>query len=145
MLLYAGLLSIILYVVTDVLFQISGFELNTQAENDLLQNSNLVFQKITADIRQASSIITPQDEALVDQLIIQTPKGIIVYQVSNGILFKNGEKVTSKEVTVNFSPPNYGFKKLSQSVWLSFQIESVIKPLTGFKKSERLQTAVSLR
>lgn len=143
--LYTTLLSITLTVVTNFLYQLSNFKINHQINSDLLQNSTLVFNKITQDIKKADSVTIPEDENFRDTLVLETESGQIIYSVNNNILRRNDVAVTDSRVAVQLIPPQGGFRKLGNSVQVKMSLESILKPFGQQKKINTYQTTVALK
>ena len=86
-LIYVGLLTTVLALITNFFYQVAVFRINQQISGSLMQNSSLVFSKLNQDIMEASAIIIPNSSNFTNNLSLQTLSGIINYQINNKVLY----------------------------------------------------------
>lgn len=144
-LIYVTLLTTVLGLITNFLYQVANFRVNSQIESSLFQNSSLVINKITRDVEAAQAITTPTDENFVNTLVLTKETGQITYQVNAGVLERNGVQLTDNQVEVSLEPPNKGFRKIGNSVQIKISFKAKLKPFGQPVKEKIYQTAASLR
>lgn len=145
LLVYAALLTVVLGLATNLLYQVINFKANQQIESSLQQNTLLAFNKMAADIKNSTNIVLPIDQNYNSSLSLETPAGQIVYQVQNGILTRNGIGLTDNNLTCETSLPNYGFRKLGKSIQVRLKVTANFKPFGQEQKVRDYQTTVALR
>lgn len=144
-LIYMAMLTTILVLVTDLFYQVANFKQNQQIENSLLQNSSLIFNKISLDIKQASTISQPSGQDFNSQLILTLNGNQVVYEVSDGVLKRDNIDLTDDQVIINLNPPTFGFRQINNSVQIKMNIKSKAKPFGLSQKEQIYQTTISLR
>lgn len=143
-LLYAVLLTVVLGVVTNFFYQIANFKINHQISSDLFQNSQLIINKLSQDLAAYPNVISPLSEGFEDSLVAGTGSGQITYKVNNGSLQRNDNDLNDDKVIINLAPPNYGFRKIGNSIQVKFQLTTKLKPFGQGVKSQNYQTAIFL-
>jgi len=141
---YAGLLSVVLLLTTNFLYQVINFKLNHQVATSLFQNSFFALNKISQDVRRANSLISPVDADFTDSLVLETEAGQIDYQIETGTLMRNDQALTDEKVIVILSPPETGFRKIGQSVQVKMKFRTNLKPFGQPAKEVDYQTTISL-
>ncbi|MFC1711711.1 hypothetical protein ACFLZ1_03950 [Patescibacteria group bacterium] len=142
---YIGLLTTVLALVTNFLYQVANFKVNNQIESAIFQNSNLAFNKISRDIKNANSITTPVDASFVNSLVLELDDGSVTYEVVNDSLQRNGIDITDKFAIVDVNDSLKGFRKIGDSVQIRISFISKQKPFGQTNKEKIYQTAFSLR
>lgn len=135
-LIYVGLLTTVLALVTNFLYQVANFRMLNQIQSSVFQNSQLVFNKIDQDLRQADEIITPNTDIFTDSLVINSLEGQVSFELDNGVLKKNSQALTDEFVEVFFDE-NMGFRKIGNTVQLIMGVRSKMKPF-GQPKQESI-------
>lgn len=143
-LIYTALLTITLSLITNFLFQVANFKVNNQIESGLFQNSSLCFNKMSADIRKALAVISPSTSSFSPSLILTTEEGQITYEVSGEAVKRNGVALTDKEVTIELSGPNYGFRKIGNSIQIKMGLTAKTQPFGQPLKKRDYQTTIFL-
>jgi hypothetical protein len=144
-LIYVALLTTILGLITNFLYQVANFRVNNQVDSSLFQNSSFAINKICQDIRLAEEVISPVDSNFSNSLILTTASGQVSYQVNDGILTRNGVDLTDNQVEVNLTPGDRGFRKIGNSVQLVINIKPKIKPFGQTQPEKTYQTTVFLK
>lgn len=145
-LIYVTVLTVVLALVTNFLYQVTNLKVNSLIVSSLYQNSSMIMNKISQDIKAAQAVLGPLDENLVNNLVLQTETGQIDYQVNNGVLKRNNIDLTDNKVEVSLEPPEFGFRKIGNSVQMILRIKAKLKPFgQPIEKEEIYQTTVSLR
>jgi len=143
-LIYTFLLSIAFILVTNFLYQVNNFRVNSQINSDLFQNSSLIINKLNNDIKKAYDITIPDSDNFINTCIIETEEGQITYLVEDGILKRNNIELTDGKVTMFLEPPDRGFRKLSSTIQVKFELEAKLKPFGLPNKKNGYQTTVAL-
>lgn len=139
-LIYVGLLTTVLALVTNFLYQVANFRMLNQIQSSMLQNSQVVLNKIDQDVRKATEIITPSDNNFSNSLVLNTQAGQITYELENGILLKNNQALTDNYV-VTFFNEGMGFRRIGHTIHLTIGIRSVVKPFGQPKKENIYKSA----
>ena len=140
LLIYVALLTIILGIITNFLYQVATFKVNNQVSSDLLQNSVLMINKMTRDIKEADEIIKPFDDNFSNELQVEIDEETITYTIEDEILKRNGTGLTDEKVRV-FLDTNQGFRRIGNSIQIVFSLESELKPFGQNKKVKQYQTS----
>lgn len=141
-LIYTTLLTIVLGLITNFLYQVINFKVLNQMDSDLFQNSSLIMGKIGQDVRKTQEITNPSDDNFVNTLVLQTEAGQITYLVDEGVLKRNNVGLTDERVRVDIEPPNRGFRKIDNSVQVRVGLEAKLKPFGKSTKKNDYQTTV---
>jgi len=144
MMIYTFLLSIVLAMIANFLYQAANFRVNQRIENTLFRNSQLVINKISQDIKKAEAVTNPVDENFTNTLSLQINGEEISYQVQNGIIKRNGTDLTDNQVELKLSAGDRGFRKIDSSIQIKFGLEAKHKPFGQSKKEKIYQTTVAL-
>lgn len=144
-LIYMALLTTILALVTNLYYQVANFKQNQQIESSLLHNSSLVFNRLSLDIKQSSTIIEPIDQNFDGRLVVTIGDNQVTYEVIDGVLKRNNVELTDNMVVVNLSPPSFGFRQISNSIQIILNIQAKAKPFGLPPKAQVYQTTISLR
>lgn len=143
-LIYFAIFAVIMLAVSQVFFKLSSSNLKNRSANLFVSDGYMIISKISYDLSQSVTLISPVDENFVSSLEFDLNGDTVTYQVSADRLERNGVALTNKNVKVDFSSPGYGFRKIGNTIQLKFKIESTDKPITGEKQKEELQTAINL-
>ena len=144
-LIYMALLTTILALVTNLFYQVANFKQNQQIESSLLQNSSLVFNRLSLDLKEATVISQPVDQNFDSRLVITIGGNQVTYEVINGVLKRNNIDLTDNQVIINLTSPSYGFRKINNSIQVKMNIKSTGKPFGLSQKEQLYQTTISLR
>ena len=143
-LIYCTLLAIVLSLITNFLYQVNDFRVNTQIDSDLFQNNLLIMNKLRQDIKKTQEVTTPSSDNFVNTLVLQTEEGQIIYIVEGGILKRNSIELTDEKVEVDFEPPNRGFRKIGSTIQVKIGLEAKLKPFGRQYKKVDYQTTIFL-
>ena len=141
---YVVLLTTIVGMITTFFFQVTNFKAISQLESNLIQNSQLVLKKLTADVKKSQTVAFPINENYVNSLVLQTEAGQVSYQVNGGFLQRNGQSLTDDRVVVSLDPPSLGFRRIGNSIQLRMMLTSKQRAFGQENKVKIYQTAVSL-
>lgn len=139
-LIYVGLLTTVLAVVTNFLYQVANFRLIHQQDSLLFQNSQIIMDKLEKDIEDANQIITPSDDNFNSSLVLENDAGQITYAINDGYLTKNSIKLTDNQVEV-YLKDLMGFRKIGQTIQIRLGIRSKIRAFGQSRKENIYQTA----
>jgi len=142
-LIYTSLLSVILGLISSFFYQAINFKVLNQQESSFYQNSQLMINKITQDLRKTQSVVSPGDENFADILTVNTAEGQVTYQVSEGRLERNGMALTDAQVSV-ITGDERGFRKIGRSIQLKLVLKANIKSFGQPIKTREYQTTIFL-
>lgn len=87
LLIYMGILSILMYVLSDILFSIINVQLSTQSNSLVTQDGRYIYTRLTYDINRAQSVSQPAnlgDSATSIQLVVNATN--YSYSLNSGAL-----------------------------------------------------------
>ncbi len=141
---YAGLLTIVLGLITNFLYSALNFKVRNQIQSALFQNIQEVVTKISQDIRRTESVTTPVNESFTNSLILQTQEGQITFVLDEGVLKRNNLALTDQQVEVIIDPPNRGFRRIGDSIQMKIRLKAKLKPFGQPYKEYDYQTTIKL-
>lgn len=147
---YLGLLASILVLVIEILITGSEFQLKSGAKQAVDEESRFVMQRLSRDIRQASSVTTPVSlNSSASSLTIVISGSSYTYQTTSGKLEVVSSSETMPLTSTNVNITNTNFRRLGNSggkasIEITLNMESVAAAFPE-KPSVSLKTSSSLR
>jgi len=141
-LVYVTLLSVVLGLTTNFLYQTANFKVNQQLKKHLFENSQLIIDKIRQDLKDVQTVNTPSDENFVSELNLETSAGSVVYNQDNTSLKRNGTELTDDRVEFDIGSVDTGFRRIGNSIQLKFLLKTKQKPFGREQKEETYTTTI---
>ena len=147
---YAGILTMFLYVLTGIFTEVLDMQLESETESSVVQDSRYILSRFSYDIERASAIVTPA--ALGDQTstLVLTIGGVNdTYALVNGNLVftdTNGSgSVNSYGTNVSgVSFLRYGNVNGKNGVRIAFTLTSTTQRISG-SQTRSYQATIGLR
>lgn len=150
LLLYMGLSTILLVVLTALLVTNISVQLESQALTMVEQDGRYLYQRLAYDLYQASEIVTPANLGDTNnQLVLNVDGTNYLYQIINNQLYLsydgNNYLLTSPDIQITqFEVTRIGNPDGKHAIDVNFEIESLIET-TPENKSRQYQTTLGLR
>lgn len=147
---YMGILSLLLLVLTDIIVSSLGVKLESEANSSIAQDAHYLLARFSYDIQRAQSVTLPLNLGDVTNslnLVIQGTSS--AYFFSNGYLKLQNENGTNNLNSVGTTVSNLSFKKIGNangtpSVQIVFTLTSVVNRPGGVG-AKSYQTTIGLR
>lgn len=97
---YMGLLSIVLLVVTNLLISTSYFSQEEAARLEIQKNGRFIMERIIRDLENCTQVITPADSNPTNNLICSSDSGQITYQLTADRLTRT-DSISTESATGN--------------------------------------------
>ena len=108
-----------------------SFWQNSQAKKNILKNSVFIENSLYRDLRGSYTVLSPDSTAFGgDLILLSTASGQISYETENGVLKRNGEALSDREISL-VSSGQYGFRLVGKSVDWRLLINSLLQPING--------------
>ncbi len=138
LLVYIGLLTIFLTVLTSLFVSIFKFQLTTQSTSSLTQDTRMIITRMGYDIGNATSLTVPDSSHLffngINSYSLDASGNLIL--TINGV----GNKLNGLDTRIS----DIEFKKIGSTVQVKFIINSNIIEQSG-PRSQTIQTTYGLR
>lgn len=151
LLLYMGILSIFLVVLTEIFLSTLNVELFSQATSATSLDGRFILARLAYDVGRARAITIPASPGgQVDNALQMTIAGVTyTYSVVNGNLLLANDSGTNTINSYTTTIPQFRVTKLGtaqgkQSVQILFTITSTIQ-LEGVPETRTFQTTIGLR
>jgi type II secretory pathway pseudopilin PulG len=149
LLVYMALLSIFLVVLLDIFTTTLKTKLSTESTSALNQDSRYIFAKLSSDIGNADSIITPTLGATSGSLQLSSGGATNTYALSNGDLLLTSGGTSMKLNSLDTSLDNISFKNVGNvggkpTIQVSFTVRSKVI-LAGVSPTQSVAATVGLR
>lgn len=150
MVVYIGLLSILLFVLSDILISALDVQLESQSASSIEQDGRYVLAKLLYDIKQAQAIVTPVNIGDTAPTLQITEGGIpYTYSLNNGNLVLNRSGTIDSLNGFDTTISNLSFQRLgntggSNTLQIKFTIASKTKRPSGYEMKD-FQITVGLR
>jgi hypothetical protein len=150
LILYAGILTMFLYVLTNIFTSVLDMQLESETQSAVIQDSRYILSRFGYDIGRASAIVTPA--ALGDQtstLVLTIGGTNYTYSVVNGNLIladaNNSGSVNSFGTMVSgVSFRRYGNLNGKNGVRIAFTLTSTTERISG-PETRDYQATIGLR
>lgn len=150
LIIYMGLLSILLMVLTDVFVSILDVRKESEAVTVVEQDGNYILARLFYDVSRASSITTPASPGSSTSSLVINVGGVnYTYSLNSGnlqLVNNNGTDVLNS-INTTISNPTFlriGNSGGKNSIQISFTVSSVTKRNNG-PETKTYQTSVGLR
>lgn len=151
LLIYVGLLSIFLTILTTLFVSIFRLQLTTQSTSSLTQDTRFILSRLSYDLGQADTVTTPGTLGQTSSSLVFTKSGVSYsYSVDVGgnfILEGNGssDKLNSLDTKMaGISFKRLGFIGGKPMIQIIFTIDSDIAEGSGLR-SQTIQTTYGIR
>ncbi len=135
LLLYIGLLTIFMTIVTRLFTGITDEQLSAEAAGAVEQDSRFLYNRFAYDIPRASGIVNAGSSLT---LVIDGVQ--ISYQLNNGNLLRLGDALNSAGTRIS----DLSFSQVGKSVQMKFTITSTTQTVRG-ADSKTIETTIALR
>lgn len=150
MLLYMGLLSILLVILTDIFISILDVRLESESTSQVEQDGRFILSRLSYDLNRAEAISSPANLGDTANSLLLTVGGVTYnYTLSGGNLQLNNGSTADNLNGSETNLSNITFQKLGNSggketVDIQFTINSVTQRAQG-SESRTFQTTVGRR
>lgn len=150
LILYMGILTILLTVLTEVFGSILDTQLESQAVSSVEQDARFILSRLTYDIMNAQSITTPINLGDQTQTLQLTKSGIdYTYSVAGGNFSLTDNFGTDQLNSFDSTISNLSFTRLGASsgkptITIEFTLTSLTRQAKG-PETKSFQTTVGLR
>jgi hypothetical protein len=150
LLIYTGILTIFLYVLTNIFTSVLDMQLESESAGPVVTDGRYILSRLTYDISHASSIVTPATiGGEGSTLVLHIGSSDYTYNVSNGNLvlttpLGNGSLNSYGSTVSNVSFRRYGNTNGKNSVRVVFTLTSTTIRQSG-ADSRDYQTTIGLR
>jgi len=141
-LIYTTLLTIVLGLITNFFYQMANYKVNQQVDSVLFNNSSLMIDKITTDVKKAQSIEIPTDSSYSNTLELTLDEGGVVYSVVDGVLERNSVPITDGRAIVDVEESERGFRKIDNSIQIRISLKTMQKRFGMPEKEKVYQTTI---
>ena len=138
LLIYIGLLTLFLTVLTTLFVSIFKLQLTTQSTSSLTQDTRFVITRMGYDIGNATSLMVP------DSTHLQFNGTSTYFLDENGNLILTIGGISNKLNGLNTSISSISFQKVGDTVQVKFTIDSNVIEESG-PRSQVIQTSYGLR
>lgn len=149
LLIYMGLLTILLTVVTRIFTAITDVQLSSEATGAVEQDSRYVYSRLAYDIGRATSIVTPASVGdQTSSLVLMIGGVATTYSVSgNNLVVASGQVDQLNSVGTHIS--NLSFQRLGNvngkhAIQMKFTITSTTQNISGVD-TKNMETTIALR
>lgn len=141
LLVYCGLLTVLLTVLTTVFMSLINLQLETESSSGLAQNSRYLLSRLTYDFRRASSITSPSLGGTSGSLNITIGGVSYQYTAQDGnLVIIPGGQLNSFQTKIS----GLSFTNLGDTIQVTFTMQSVISQLKG-QETRDFSTTIGLR
>ena len=153
LLLYMGLLSFLLIVLTRIFTSALDVELESEAGSAIQQDGNYILAKLTYDIHRANSISIPSANGGTGssfRIVIGGENYTYAVDASNNLILTNNSGVNTLN-SFDSSVPSFSVQRLGNSgkiedtLKISYTISSRTNRISGIEASRDFKTTLSLR
>lgn len=150
LIMYIGLFSILLLVMTQIFTWILDIQLESQATSSIFQDGQYITNRISYDIQRAQSIILPATNGQsTNNLELNIDGTTYIYTIINNNITVSNNLDTNALNSSNTNISNLTFKRVGNTsgkdtVNLSFTITSNIRRPSGYQ-TRNFQTTVGTR
>ncbi|MBI2611957.1 prepilin-type N-terminal cleavage/methylation domain-containing protein [Candidatus Gottesmanbacteria bacterium] len=150
LLLYMGILSILLFIITNVFVSILDVQLESQATSGVIQDSQFIISRLGYDIKRTENITTPANPGDISNILNLSIDGInYIYQLNNGDLELNDEISTNKLNSFETNVSNLSFQRTGNAtegatIKLNFTLTSKTQR-NNIYETKTIQTTLGLR
>ncbi len=151
MLIYMGIMSAFIVVLTNIFVSVLDVQLQSQAVSSVEQDGRFILSRLSHDIRRAQSITTPASAGSSAQSLVLVIGGsTYTYSDSSGSLTLNSPlglgSLTSFDTTVSgFTVTRIGNTSGKHSLQINFTLTSVTVSNADRPEIKSFQTTVGLR
>lgn len=146
LLLYMGLVSILLLVLTQIFSSSIDVKLESQATSSVDQDSRFILARLMYDIGRSDSVTIPANPGDTSNLLsLNIGSESVTYSLQNGDLLLSGSNLNS----FNTSITSISFQRIGDSggkptIQVSFTIQSKITK-RGLPEQKTIDTTIGLR
>ena len=150
LLLYMGILSLLLLVITNVFVSVLDVQLESQAQSGVVTDSQYILSRLDYDIQRAENITIPEQLGDVSSILNLSIDGInYTYELNNTDLEINDGVSTNKLNSNETNVSNLEFKRTGNAtegatVKIDFTLTSKTKR-NNIYESKTIQTSLGLR
>jgi hypothetical protein len=151
MLIYIGLVSVFLVILSGMFGAILDMQLESRAGSAVDQDAQYLLARMEYDVRRASDIVSPSVSGEVaDSLTLTIGSDTYIYSLTGGKLqlTVSGQSHILNSfdcLTSDFSVTRIGYDTEKPSIRISFNLQSVAVSLTQQPQIRSYQTTVGLR
>jgi type II secretory pathway pseudopilin PulG len=150
LLVYAGILTIFLYVMTNIFTSVLDMQLESETASAVVQDGGYILSRLTYDMGRASAIVEPNAIGVESaRLVLRINNADYQYSAAGGNLFLSAD-VTSDALNSfgtgisNLSFRRYGNVNGKNSIRVAFTLASTTERSSGPEIRE-YQTTIGLR
>lgn len=150
MLLYIGLLSVMIAIMTGLFTSLLDVQLESEATSFVEADGRFLFSRFAYDIARATSIMTPETLGASSSTMTLLVDGVsYTYSVENGMLVLNSNMGTSALTGFGTKISNLTFTRLGNpdgkhAIQVMFTLVSQTERVSG-PEEKTVQTTISLR
>ncbi|MBI3443435.1 prepilin-type N-terminal cleavage/methylation domain-containing protein [Candidatus Woesebacteria bacterium] len=147
LLIYVGLMSIFIFVLTEIFLSVLDTQRESEASSSALQDGTFILSRLIYDVNRADAIVIPANLGDQTSSLQLTIDGVNYTYRLNGynLEFTNNQLNSFGSRVTNFSVRRIGNPNGKNSVKVAFTIESTIQQSGGFLEIRNFDTTVGLR
>ena len=151
LIIYMGLLSIFLTVLTDVFSSIINVQLESKSVSSVEENGRYILSRLTYDIRRATSISAPAVIGTTSPNLTLVSGGSNYTYSTNGTVLNLTSPLGTNSISgIDTQISNLEFRRIGNSsgkntLVISFVITSAIRKMGNSPESKTIETTIGIR